>query len=265
MGTGHGWNWGVAALAGYLAIVLPLTAWLAGPGLRHRLAADPSARAAFYRAAISTHSSLALTALVLTIGSGAPPRALGLRAPGLAGGPAVTGRLTAGVLGAAALASALALLLRRRPGAAGYAWLLPTTVQERRGYVAVAITAGCVEELLYRGFLMLFLTDVAGWGRQEAALVSAIAFGLGHGHQGVRAVAAATLAGIGLAEIYLATQSLLLPMIAHVVIGLWPIRRQKCKGASAPSMRPPTWKTVGLAVSTPSPATNSRVGSVADA
>ena len=60
-------------------------------------------------------------------------------------------------------AVALTLTLRRNPGSKFADGLLPVTPDERRLYLAVAFTAGVGEELLFRGFLLLYLTGVLDW------------------------------------------------------------------------------------------------------
>ncbi len=245
------------ALAAYLTIAIPLAACLGGPAFERRLAAGPSEPAAFAREAIRRHWLLAATAIGTVAWAGAPLAGVGLQAPSL--DDAGFWPLSAAAL---ALVTSWGVIFGRRSTSSS---LLPAGRRPGWLFVALAMTAGCAEELLYRGFLILVLTEVAGCGWQLSALLSALAFGVAHGHQGPRAVVGAALAGWGLAELYLATHSLLAPVLAHIATGLWPLVRQKCSGVREPSMRSPSWKTVGPAVSTPSPATNSRVGAVVDA
>ncbi len=62
--------------------------------------------------------------------------------------------------------------------------LLPRTKQEAREFVAVSITAGICEEIIYRGYLMVYLSStIAIGGMWPAALLSSLAFGLVHAYQ----------------------------------------------------------------------------------
>ena len=97
--------------------------------------------------------------------------------------------------------------------------LLPQTARERWLFAGVAVSAGVCEELLFRGFGMrlLALAGLAGWSLGAAA---ALAFGLVHLYQGALGVIGTTLIGLLLALVYVATGSLLLPIILHVLIDL---------------------------------------------
>jgi membrane protease YdiL (CAAX protease family) len=96
--------------------------------------------------------------------------------------------------------------------------ILPRTPTEYRWFVALAITAGVCEELLFRGYLLAvtspYLT-LAG-----AVIAGAAIFGLGHAYQGGRGVAKTALAGLLFGAIYVATGSLVWPIILHVLLDL---------------------------------------------
>jgi uncharacterized protein len=261
---------GLAVVAGLLAGYLVVAAPIAGLLTRHELRRSPaqaSPRLLVYRRVIGRQWLLAGTALAIVGLAGLPAASVGLRPPQLA-----TRTHSESIPLAAMLLAAALLMARRRPGHAGQEQLLPITGDERRLYVVVAVTAGAAEELLFRGFLLLYLTGSWGWSWQQAALASSLAFGLSHVCQGFPMTVAGMLMGYGLAQLYLATGSLLAPALVHAAVDLrvlaWPRRpdgNQKCSGASAASSRSPVWNTCGAAVSTPSPATSSSVGSVVDA
>jgi membrane protease YdiL (CAAX protease family) len=149
--------------------------------------------------------------------------------------------------------------------------LLPANREERTLYAGVAVTAGIVEELLFRGFLMQYAVGVLGWSWQSAAFASAVAFGVSHLYQGPATAGTAALIGLGFAESYALTASLLVPVLLHIALDLRVLTRanvsstQKCKTPRRLSIRSPEWKTRGAEVSVPSPATNSSVGAFADA
>jgi membrane protease YdiL (CAAX protease family) len=245
-------------LAGYLVVGLPIVGLWQQRELRRRLTQDPGLRLVLYRQAISRHWLVGGAALGIVGMAGFPASSAGVR-------------LRLGPISAATIALALVLLVGAVVTRSRTA-LLPVTPAEKRLFAVVAVTAGVAEELLFRGFLMLFLTDVAGWSWQSAAAGSAIAFGLNHLYQGVRPALASAAAGYLLAEIYLQTGSLVLPALIHAAVDLVALRAPRrgragymCSASRDPSSRSPSWKTRGGAVSTPSAATSSSVGAVGEA
>ncbi len=268
-----------AALAAYLGLVVPLSGALAGRQLRRRLGQDGSLRLTLYRRTISRHWLLAAVTVGVAAASKISPSALGLRWPRLVSpGPASVVAETALLV---TVAIAVTVLAGHRPPRT-IATLLPATHQERTLYAGMAVTAGVVEELLFRGFLMQYATGVLGWSWQSAAGASTVAFGISHLYQGPATAGAAALIGLGFAESYALTGSLLVAMLLHVALDLRVLARprtqplgpgtqplgpgtQKCSGASKGSSRSPVWNTCGRDESVPSPASSSRVGAVADA
>jgi uncharacterized protein len=254
--------------AAYLVLVVPLSGALGGREWRRRMAHDDRLRPAVYRRIISRHWTLAGLAVCAAAAADLPLSSLGVRSPRLiVPGPA-------GFAAAAALllvvSVAVFVLAGYRPAGA-IAGLLPATREERTLYTGVAVTAGVVEELLFRGFLMQYAIGVLGWSWQSAAAASAVAFGVSHLYQGLATAGTAALIGLGFAESYALTASLLVPVLLHVALDLRVVGRvrvsggQKCKSPSRLSIRSPEWKTRGAEASVPSPATNSSVGAVADA
>jgi membrane protease YdiL (CAAX protease family) len=61
--------------------------------------------------------------------------------------------------------------------------ILPQSAQERVSFLALAITAGCCEEFLYRGFTMAAFAR-AGFPIWASVVVSSILFGAAHLYQG---------------------------------------------------------------------------------
>ncbi|WP_256081857.1 CPBP family intramembrane glutamic endopeptidase [Massilia sp. YIM B04103] len=101
-------------------------------------------------------------------------------------------------------------------------FLLPVSPQERRWWLLLSLTAGVCEELMFRGFLLHFLTGQMAGGLSlnlaGAWLLISLAFGLGHLYQGVAGVLRTTLAGLMFGLLALLSGSLLLPMLLHVLI-----------------------------------------------
>ena len=267
-GSVTGGSVAAGALAAYLVLAVPVSGALGGREWRRRLAQDCRLRLTVYRRTISRHWMLAGLAVGVGGLANMPVSALGVRSPRLiVPGPAGFIAETALLL---VVTVAVFVLAGRRP-TGPIAGLLPTTREERTLYAGVAVTAGVVEELLFRGFLMQYATGVLGWSWQSAALASALAFGISHLYQGVATAGAAALIGLGFAESYTLTASLLVPVLLHVALDLRVLvwlgasSGQKCKSPSRPSIRSPRWKTRGEELSVPSPATNNSVGAVVEA
>ncbi len=97
--------------------------------------------------------------------------------------------------------------------------LLPRAGAECAAFVALSLTAGVCEEILFRGFLISFLHQgalalpVAG-----ALAASSVIFGLGHTYQGFRGVFATTIAGLFMGLVFLLSGSLIPAMILHALV-----------------------------------------------
>ena len=100
-------------------------------------------------------------------------------------------------------------------------FFLPITGEERAWFALVSVTAGICEEVLYRGFLIRYLSD-GPWhfGIWIALAIASISFGLGHGYQGLSGIIGTGVLGALIAVIFLATGSLWLPMALHAIIDL---------------------------------------------
>jgi len=98
-------------------------------------------------------------------------------------------------------------------------WFMPTTIKESRYFIiGLSVSAGVCEELLYRGYLIHIFTDyLPTYG---AVIISSIAFGLGHIYQGAMHVVRAALLGVVMALIYLATDSIIIPIILHTLMDM---------------------------------------------
>jgi CAAX protease family protein len=107
-------------------------------------------------------------------------------------------------------------LARVRESFGRTAAVLPHTPAEYRLFLAVSITAGVCEELLFRGY---FFAMTSHWlTLAGSAIVSAVVFGLGHAYQGWTGIVKTTVVGLVLGAIYIATGSLVWPMILHALI-----------------------------------------------
>ena len=95
---------------------------------------------------------------------------------------------------------------------------LPQTARDYRYFVGVSVTAGIVEEILYRGFAIWYLAlFMPIW----AAIVgSAVMFGLGHSYQGAAGVVRVAAIGLVLGAFYWFTGSIWLAMLAHAILDI---------------------------------------------
>jgi len=94
--------------------------------------------------------------------------------------------------------------------------LIPRDGRELRAFSALSITAGVCEELLFRGFLLVFLTALLG--TLPAVALSSLAFGAGHAYQGVTGILKTGGVGLVLAGLFLLTGSLWPPMLLHAML-----------------------------------------------
>lgn len=96
--------------------------------------------------------------------------------------------------------------------------LVPRNGSELARFNILSVTAGIVEETLWRGFLIWYLSQfMPVWA---AAILSAVGFGIAHGYQGLAKVPRITVVGSIFAGLYLLTGSLWLPIILHAAVDL---------------------------------------------
>lgn len=98
-----------------------------------------------------------------------------------------------------------------------FSTLIPTTMRERLIWVAVAISAGVCEEVVFRGWL---LSTLHALGLAGAALivVAAALFGCAHAYQGITGMVMTGLAGAVFCLLYVRTGSLAVPILLHILI-----------------------------------------------
>lgn len=98
--------------------------------------------------------------------------------------------------------------------------LIPVTGRERLLFTAVAISAGICEEIVFRGWLLYVLHTPLGFTGTTLVLIGAALFGLCHLYQGPFGVLGAAAAGLILTALYIATGTLLAPIVLHALIDL---------------------------------------------
>ncbi len=108
--------------------------------------------------------------------------------------------------------------LKLRGSLVSFAEVLPVDRSDFTGFLAVSITAGVCEEILYRGLLGWYFGQWLGvWGGQAAAVLM---FGAAHAYLGARASIRTLLAGAVAAGLYLWCGSLLPSILLHAVIDI---------------------------------------------
>jgi membrane protease YdiL (CAAX protease family) len=96
--------------------------------------------------------------------------------------------------------------------------LMPRTKLERVLFSLVAISAGCVEEFLYRGFLTWYFTTL--WGPVAALAASSVLFGLAHAYLGRAHILRTAVVGLLLGLVVLASGSLWPAIAIHAAMDL---------------------------------------------
>ncbi|HYK41399.1 MAG TPA: CPBP family intramembrane glutamic endopeptidase [Thermoanaerobaculia bacterium] len=92
--------------------------------------------------------------------------------------------------------------------------LLPRTVLEEAVWILVCLTAGFCEEVIFRGYLQKQLHALTG-SAAAAVVLQAVAFGIGHGYQGVKNVAVIAVLGLLYGLLALWRRSTRPGMLAH--------------------------------------------------
>jgi len=205
-----------------LAVLFPLRA--STFGFRRLVLASeeqrPRVRLSVYHQAMFIQWALALAALALWAARRREWEALGLVPRfgwGLAG--VLMGLLVAGIAVARQRRQVLEdeeALSRLRARMSRLEVMLPHSRSELSQFLKLSITAGICEELLYRGYLIWYLSH---WLTiYQAAALASLLFGIGHAYQGWRGVLTTGLVGVFLACVYLFTGSLFLGMVMHALM-----------------------------------------------
>jgi membrane protease YdiL (CAAX protease family) len=205
-----------------LAIAWPLYEhFVDWPRFLRSLRDDPlRARTREYRATIATQWLVAAAGLALWARAARPWPALGLAAPhgwrlwAAAGAVALVAALYASQ--AAALARSPRARARVRRAVEPLEGLLPHTTAELRWFLALSLTAGICEELVFRGYFIRTLAPWLGWW--GAAALGALCFGLLHAYQGRSGVVRTAVVGAALTLVTAATRSLVPAMALHALV-----------------------------------------------
>lgn len=206
-----------------IVVVVPLEGVVEGRRLRRAIdQGESGARLAAYGRIIVRQWSAAAVLGVVWIITGRSAAQLGIVIPGGLGFfiAAALAVAAIGFLGFQSRAVRIRADLQEqiRTAAAPLQWFLPATPAEMRRFTWVGLTAGTVEELVYRGYLMWV---VAQFAPMWVALVgSALAFGIAHSYQGLAGFAKTAGVGLVLGGLYWLSGSLWVPMILHASFDL---------------------------------------------
>jgi membrane protease YdiL (CAAX protease family) len=95
---------------------------------------------------------------------------------------------------------------------------IPKTRNELWGFLLLTICMGIGWELLYRGFLMLVLPPLTGTA--GAVILSAVAYGVGHGYSNPKQFVGSIVSAFLFTIAYVLTNSLWWLMLLHVLLPL---------------------------------------------
>ena len=208
----------------FIAIVYPIIAFIGFRRLLKRVAAgervDPGE---LYRNTIISHWTLFLVCIAIWAFAGRPWPAMGFGLQ-LDLWFAVATVLT--ILGVVVLVMQLRRVntapqeeidgYRERFGSLSI--ILPRNGNELARFYALSVTAGIVEEVLWRGFLIWYLSQFMPlWA---AALVGAIGFGLAHAYQGMTNMPQLIMVGLVLSALFVISGSVWLPIIMHAAVDI---------------------------------------------
>lgn len=94
--------------------------------------------------------------------------------------------------------------------------ILPVTRADLASFYRVSLTAGIVEEIIWRGMLIWYLQPFMSlW---VAGLVSAVTFGLAHSYQGMAHIPKVTLLGCLFSLVYLVSGTIWIPVVLHALV-----------------------------------------------
>jgi uncharacterized protein len=208
----------------FVALVLLGPVWAASFGYRRLLRAAPdrmpAVRRSVYRGAMAIQWTLVAVLAALWIVGRRPPSGLGLV-------PHPTWGLAGVLLGSAIVIVMVwrqrTQVLRDDEALDGVREqlrhvepMLPHDRRELRHFYGLSLTAGICEELLYRGFMIWYLTHFLAL--IPAAAVTSVVFGIGHSYQGPRGMALTGLVGAFFAAVYMISGTLYPAMLLHVLM-----------------------------------------------
>jgi len=207
-------------LAAYVVLAAPWMGCLWYQKARKRIANGiPDAKVQLYRSIVGEQIITAGVVLALWRIGRVPAASLGLIAPrswawSIAAVLAIVGALAWSSLRLRPKAEKVRKRLQDSVGV-----LLPNSRQERSWWGALSLGAGVSEELVFRGFLLYYVsTYLPQLNTAEGVLLTSLVFGLAHIYQGWQGVVSAGVLGFVFAGFYWMTGSLLLPIVIHAAV-----------------------------------------------
>ena len=96
--------------------------------------------------------------------------------------------------------------------------LLPRTKREEAWFTGVSVNAGITEELIFRGYLVWYLSNFVHlyW----AAGIAAVLFAFAHGYQGLKQIPGILLFSAIAVALFVYSGSLLIPVVFHIVLDI---------------------------------------------
>ena len=236
-------TWMDHALVLGFAVVLPAWACLTYRTHKARVRAGvPGARLAAYAEGMIQEWVLVAAVTALWIHQDRDWAWIGLAAPDSPAG--VLALAVAALVGALLLVQS-AIVARRpdtheraRAAMRSSIEALPVQRSDLTGFLALSITAGICEEILFRGVLPWYLAGYLGqWGAQAAAVA---AFGAAHLFLGAGGAVRALVTGAVLAALYLWSGSLVPSIVLHALVDIssgwmaYEVLRERTVDAAAP-------------------------------
>ena len=100
---------------------------------------------------------------------------------------------------------------------------LPGNQKELTAFYRLAVSAAVGEEILFRGYFLLYLMAIFGdgaAGKFTALLLVTLLFALSHFYQGWKAVIKIAVLSLAFGVLFLISGSLLLPVLLHLIIDI---------------------------------------------
>ncbi|MCL2287154.1 MAG: CPBP family intramembrane metalloprotease [Firmicutes bacterium] len=99
--------------------------------------------------------------------------------------------------------------------------VLPETAKERKMFLLLNFSSAMCEEMMFRGFTAFLLQAVfPGNSIFLVILITGVVFGLAHIYQGLEGIIETGVIGMLLMSLFLASGSLILPMVLHFFVNL---------------------------------------------
>jgi len=209
-----------------LLLIFVAPAWDYFEVKRLKASADPRKRVRWYAMVISYSWILALGACaafgwrtLFRISAPAFWLPQGQVAGALVAGALITGIVMVQVMTLIAMRSNEKMRAKITEALRPLYFILPVTREERGWWIAVSLTAGICEEIVYRGFLIpYFMGAPANLPVTIAMIASSLVFGLAHLYQGVRGAIGTAILGMVFAILFVMTGNLWVTIVLHALI-----------------------------------------------